>query len=375
MIKTEEIHDKLAKYDKDKIKIGTICSHTALQIFAGAKQEGVETVGICSPDRVDTYKAFPYATPTKFIEIENMKDILKPEIQDKLLEENVILIPHGSFVEYIGAEKINNELYVPMLGNRNVLEWEGDRNKQREWLEKHAGLKMPEQYTPSTIDKLCLVKSGGAKGGRGFFKVMSQEEFNTELAKRIMDKEITHEEAENLTIQKFIIGTRYYMHYFYSPLDHAIGYPAGEGHVELTGIDRRDETNADELQRLVGITSKKLEEMGITQSYVVVGNKPLVIRESLLPKVFDIGKRIVDSSIKLFPPGMIGPFCIEAICKPNLDFITFEISARIVAGTNLYTGGSPYSHLAWGRPESTGQRLTREIKKAAKEDLFHKIIV
>jgi 5-formaminoimidazole-4-carboxamide-1-(beta)-D-ribofuranosyl 5'-monophosphate synthetase len=374
MISREEIHENLKKYDKDKIKIATLCSHTALQIFAGAKQEGIETIGICPADRTATYKAFPYATPNKFIEINDPKDIVNNEIQDKLIEENAILIPHGSFVAYVGANEISDKLYVPMLGNRKVLEWESSRDKQREWLEKHAGLEGPKVYHPGGIDKLCLVKFSGAKGGRTYFKVMSSPEFHTEIEKKILSKEITPEEAKKITIQEFIMGTRYYFHFFYSPLNESVGYPAGEGHVELTGIDRRDETNADELQRLVGITPRKLEEMNIVPSYVVVGNRPLVLRESLLPKVFEMGKKVVDSSLKLFPPGMVGPFCLEAICTPELKFITFEISARIVAGTNVYVPGSPYSHLASGEFESVGRRIAREIKKGKDQDRLDKII-
>ncbi len=41
-----------------------------------------------------------------------------------------------------------------------------------------------------------------------------------------------------------------------------------------------------------------------------------------------------------------------------------EISARIVAGTNLFIDGSPYSYLNYSEPMSTGRRIAREIKNA-----------
>ena len=41
-----------------------------------------------------------------------------------------------------------------------------------------------------------------------------------------------------------------------------------------------------------------------------------------------------------------------------------EISARIVAGTNLFIDGSPYSYLNYDEPMSTGRRIAREIKNA-----------
>ncbi|NYT01728.1 MAG: DUF1297 domain-containing protein, partial [Methanosarcinales archaeon] len=45
------------------------------------------------------------------------------------------------------------------------------------------------------------------------------------------------------------------------------------------------------------------------------------------------------------------------------EFKVFEISARIVAGTNLYMSGSPYSDLI-ERNLSNGRRLAQEVKLA-----------
>ena len=47
MISRERIGSILEGYDKKQIKIATICSHTSLQIFHGARQEGIKTIGIC----------------------------------------------------------------------------------------------------------------------------------------------------------------------------------------------------------------------------------------------------------------------------------------------------------------------------------------
>ena len=64
--------------------------------------------------------------------------------------------------------------------------------------------------------------------------------------------------------------------------------------------------------------------------------------------------------------GMIGPFCLETIVTDKLDFKVFEISARIVAGSNPFIGGSPYSDINEERM-STGRRIARAIKKAREE--------
>jgi 5-formaminoimidazole-4-carboxamide-1-(beta)-D-ribofuranosyl 5'-monophosphate synthetase len=56
-----------------------------------------------------------------------------------------------------------------------------------------------------------------------------------------------------------------------------------------------------------------------------------------------------------------------------LKFKVFEISARIVAGTNPYVSGSPYSELI--QPDlSTGRRIAQEIKYAISKDLLAKIL-
>jgi len=94
----EKIGQTLESYDKKKLKIATICSHTALQIFHGARLEGIKTIGICTPNRRKVYEAFPLGCPDEFIEVEDLKDVPS----DELLEKNAILVPHGSLVEYSG---------------------------------------------------------------------------------------------------------------------------------------------------------------------------------------------------------------------------------------------------------------------------------
>jgi 5-formaminoimidazole-4-carboxamide-1-(beta)-D-ribofuranosyl 5'-monophosphate synthetase len=105
---------------------------------------------------------------------------------------------------------------------------------------------------------------------------------------------------------------------------------------------------------------------------VVTGNVPVVLRESLLPGAFDLGARIVERSIELFG-GMVGPFCVEGIVTEELEFKVFEISTRIVAGTNLFPSGSSYSDLV--APNlSTGRRIALELKRARAEDRLRDVI-
>lgn len=364
-----QIAELLDSYDKKDITIATATSHSALQIFHAAKKEGFKTLGVCdSAAREKAYSSFKASTPDSFLRVDSWKDLLSRDVQERLVEENTIVIPHGSFVEYVGSDEILEKFKVPMFGNREVLNWESKRAKQREWLEKLSGLHMPREFDPSNIKALSLVKASGAKGGKGFFKVKSSAEFYEQIQKRLDSGEYSKEDIKHITIQEYIPGARYYFHFFYSPLSSdswAMELNGkGIGSLELTGIDRRDETNIDDLHR-TGLDASELKELGITPTYTVAGNLPLVLRESLLPKVFELGEKVVKSSVESFSPGVVGPFCLETFCTSRLDFITFEISARIVAGTNLYPAGSPYSVLAHGADAemSAARRLMLEVRK------------
>jgi 5-formaminoimidazole-4-carboxamide-1-(beta)-D-ribofuranosyl 5'-monophosphate synthetase len=336
----------VSNYDLGKIGIGTVCSHSALQIFHGAKQEGFTTLGLTLPYRKQTYDSFPLVNPDKYIEISSFDMMIDKEIQQKLLDQNIIIIPHGSFVEYVGADDILKKFHVPIFGNKLSLEWESSRTKVDRWM-RLADLKVPEYRTPDEIDSLCIVKMGGAKGGKDFFLVHDKKEFFSKLNSR---------NVEDVVIQEYVVGVRYYHHFFNSVL---------RNRVEFLGVDQRLESNVDGLHRI---------REYVEPSYTVTGNAPVILRESLLPQVMKMGENVVRASKVLFPPGIIGPFCVETICTPDLEFYAFEISARIVAGTNLYPNGSQYSCYYFEEPMSTGRRIAREIKEAVQNNLIEKVV-
>lgn len=355
MVSKKQIMGILEGYDTNALTIATVCSHTSLQIFDGARKEGFNTLGIAIDKQPKFYDAFPKAKPDEFLIVESYGDIIQKA--EELIEKNVIIIPHGSFVEYLGADNFL-KLKVPSFGNREVLEWESDREKEAIWLTS-AGIKMPKKISrPKDIDRPVLVKYHGAKGGRGFF-----------IAKDYHDFKLGIDHTQKYTIQEYIIGTRYYLHFFYSPIKEE-GYKLSKGSLELLSMDRRDESNIDEMYKLGA--QEELKRLGLYPSFVVTGNIPLVIRESLLPEVFKMGEKVVERSIELFG-GMIGPFCLESIVTDKLEFKVFEISSRIVAGTNLFISGSPYSALI-ENDLSTGRRIAREIKMANEMKKLNEII-
>ena len=366
MISREEIAEILEGYDRRRLTVATIGSHSALQIFHGAKQEGLRTLNVCTQERRATYESFPLAKADKFLIVDDFKDILRDEIQTQLVEENSIVVPHGSFVEYVTAKAILEKFAVPVFGNRESLNWETDRNRQRKWLES-AGLRMPKEYkTPSEIDQRVFAKLPGAKGGHGFFTANNEEEFHRKISEKVDRGEIGSEEARNIAIQEFVVGVRYYPHFFTSPIAKQ-GLPVRGSALELLSMDRRIEPIDESYRGLPDVPEQFFD-------YTVTGNEPVIVRESLLPEVLRMGARTVEKSMELFPPGMIGPFSLETIFSPSIGFTVFEISARIVAGTNLYPSGSPYSAYFYKEPMSTGRRIAREINLGSENEKLDRII-
>jgi 5-formaminoimidazole-4-carboxamide-1-(beta)-D-ribofuranosyl 5'-monophosphate synthetase len=350
MISKKDVDEITDGYDGKKLTVCTVGSHSALQILRGAKDEGFKTILICLKKNVGFYKQWNLVD--EFIIVDSYKDILSEKVQRELRSRNAVLIPHGSFVEYVGAEDILEKLGVPMFGNRQVLVWEADRKKQFAWFRK-AGLRIPKEYTsPKDIDSLVMVKFPGAKGGRGYFLAKNKKEYD----KKMREAKVSQSAKNNCVIQEYVVGTRFYPHFFYSPLDDRL---------ELLGMDIRYESNIDGLARIPAV-----EQIGVElePSYVVMGNIPVVMRESLLPELMKQARDLVETSKKLFKPGISGPFCLELVCKENMEFVYFEVSARIVAGTNLYVNGSAYSQLLYDEPMSTGRRICRDLKIALKNN-------
>lgn len=329
-------------------KIATLGSHSALQILKGAHDEGFKTICIVTPDREDLYKRFKFID--RIIEINSYAEF--PKIEADLLKEKAILIPHGSFVAYLGVEK-NKKMKVPYFGNKKVLDWESDRKLQRDWL-LQSKIPIPKRFKKGDkIDRPIIVKSYGAAGGHGYFFAKNEKEF----AKRIKNFK-----AKEFIVQEYVIGVPVYIHYFYSPLAKTL---------EVLSIDKRYESNVDSLGR---IPVQNQQGLGIEPSFVVVGNSPLVLRESLLAEAFEMGERVVKKSQELITGGIWGPFCLETIITPEQKFSIIEISCRIVAGTNLFINGSPYASLYYDKEVSTGRRIAMEIKDAIKKGKLKEIL-
>jgi len=333
----------------DQYTIATLGSHSALQILKGAKDEGFKTLAICLKGKERPYQFFGLAD--KIILINSYQEF--PKIDQKLASGKIILIPHASLITYLGYEKVE-KLKMKYFGNKKILRWESDRKLEGKWL-KRAGLKLPMIFADyKQIDRTVIVKFYGARGGKGYFLAKSPTDFKEKIK--------PHKETKFI-IQEYIIGVPIYAHYFYSSLNQKL---------EIMGFDKRYESNVDSLGRISARDQMVLPM--VDPSYVICGNIPLVIRESFLPQIIIMGESVVAVSKKIAPPGLFGPFCLEMVITPQEEIYVFEISARIVAGTNHYVNGSPYTQLSYLEPMSTGRRIAREIKVALRTKKLDKIL-
>ncbi|MFY9301005.1 MAG: formate--phosphoribosylaminoimidazolecarboxamide ligase [Candidatus Nitrosotenuis sp.] len=336
--------------------IATLGSHCALQVLKGAKDEGFKTILICEKKRERLYRRFKFIDDLMLVD--SFLDMLDAKNLAVLEKNKSVLIPHGTLIAQMSTEQIES-IKTPVFGNKWILKWESDRNL-KEKLMQEANLAMPKSIPdPKDIKKLTIAKRHGAAGGKGYFLTTDESDYKKKRDKLISSGLIKGD--SDLYLQEYVMGVLAYLQYFYSPLKEEL---------EFFGVDKRHESDIEGLGR---IPAQQQLAMDYISSFNIIGNSPMVLRESLLEDVYNIGERFVEASKRLVKPGMNGPFCIEGVYDQDGKFWTFEFSARIVAGTNIYMDGSPYSTLLYSEPMSMGRRIAREIKAAEKAKKLGKI--
>ncbi len=166
----------LARYDLDRVTIATLASHSSLQIFhGGAKLEGFETVAIVPKDRLWFYEQFRHLI-NHFVVLNNWRELCSPEVVRRLQSLNAVLVPHGSYVEYVGLDCAEG-IEVPIFGLRRLFRVESDQWAKMDLL-RRAGIPIPRLFgVGDDVDGPVIVKLPGAKGGRGgYFIARSGEE-------------------------------------------------------------------------------------------------------------------------------------------------------------------------------------------------------
>ena len=357
MITQQRVANIVNKYDIKNITIGTIGSHSALEIMDGAKDEDMKTVCICQKGRELPYQRFKRLTD-EIIILDKFSDILNRENQEKLMHLNTIIIANRAFTAYLGYDNIENNLEIPIFGNRHLLRAEeraADRSQY--YLLEKARIRHPRIYTrPSQIDGLAIVKVQEAKRKleRAFFMVSSYEDYVKKAKLKIKQGVINEDDLHSATIEEYVIGTYFNFNYFYSPM---------RDETEFLGIERRLQTN---LHDFTSVPAKQQMEIDVQLQNIEVGHTPASIRESLLEKVFKMGDDFTSAVKREYQPGIIGPISLQSIVTVELDLVVYDVSLR-VPGNPIMATTSPYTKYYYGHTMGVGRRIAMEVKNAMEQ--------
>ncbi len=324
-----------------KAVIATTSSHSSFyNIIPGAIEEGLEVYTVCYDRDWELWSQYPdFLKKLNVIRVKNYSDSKETVKALNSIEQDVVIVPHGSFVRYLSVSELK-QLKHPIFGGVKILGYEGDRNRNSGLLSA-SGINTPKIFTNiDEIDRPVMVKLHGAEGGKGYFIAHSKADFTKKSKGKSID-----------FIQEYINGVSVYAHYFSSPM---------ENRCELLGFDRRLESNANS-QYLISTDEP---------SFTVIGNVPIVVRESLVPEYHRMGRNFVKQT------GLVGPFCIETIVTSDPKIYAFEFSGRIVAGTTIWAPyGNTYANTLWGETMYMGKRIAREIKNAVEKGKLDAITV
>ncbi|MFL6491231.1 MAG: DUF1297 domain-containing protein [Nitrososphaera sp.] len=354
MISLEQIAAIVGDYDLKNVTVGTIGSHSALEIMDGAKDENLKTICICQKGREQPYRRFKRLAD-EIILLDKFSDILYAENQEKLRQLNTIMVAHRAFTAYLGYDNIENHLKVPVFGNRLLLRAEERAApKNQYFLLEQAGIRHPKIYHKALeIDGPVMIKVQEArrKLERAFFIASSYGDYDKKSKQKIEQGLVTKQDLDRATIEEYVPGTYFNLNFFVSPLT---------GDTEFLGIERRLQTN---MHDIASLPARQQMEIDVQIQNIEVGHTPASIRESLLEKVFEMGDRITVAARKEYPPGIVGPISLQSIVTVDLDFVVYDVSLR-VPGNPIMATTSPYTKYYYGYTMGVGRRIAMEIKKA-----------
>lgn len=367
---------------KGKPSVAVLASHSALDVAEGAAAEGLRSIALCQEGRDAPYAKYFLSNRKRgadrrgFIDeawvLPRFGDVLAEEQQAKLRKARAVLVPNRALTSYLTLQQVEDELEVPVFGNRAMLRSE-ERGEQRDyyWLLEQAGLPFPERIkSPEDISELSIVKLHHAekKLERGFFTAASFEEYERKSTLLLQQGVITREALAQARIERYVIGPVFNLDFFLSPLHE-------EQPIELLGIDWRFESSLDGHVRLPAPQQLSLGEAQAIPEYTVVGHNSATLRESLLGKAFDMAERFVQASREHYAPGIIGPFCLQTCVDKDLNFYVYDVAPRVGGGTNVHMAvGHPYGNALWRREMSTGRRIALELRLGAEQKRLDELV-
>ncbi len=354
-VRREEMAETVSRYDPSRVSVAVLASHSALDVLRGAKRYGFHTIAVARRGRDLAYRMFPVAD--ELIVVDDYGELLEPRLQEMLLERNAVFIPNRSFAVYVGYDGIEERFAVPIYGNRFLLRWEervGEKNYYR--LLDEAGIRRPRLYRSLEEARgpvIVKLPEARRRVERAFF-IAADGRSALEKLRELMERGLVDEESlREMVVEEYVAGTHFNLNFFASRL---------YNRVELHSIDRRLQTNIDDINRLPAWVQEPLRG-ALEPRMIEVGHIPATLRESLLHKAFEAGLRFAEAAARLEPPGVIGPYTLQVLVTPELELVAYDVAPRIGGGTNaVMAWGGQYSSLYFGEPLSLGERIALELR-------------
>jgi 5-formaminoimidazole-4-carboxamide-1-(beta)-D-ribofuranosyl 5'-monophosphate synthetase len=369
----------LERYDASALTLSSIGSHSALEVAAGARAQGLSNLIITAKGREQTYTrhfARSVNRPSRgcvddTLELDTFPDILQEHVQEQLLTRNVLFIPNRSFEVYLhqaySYAEIEQKMLVPFIGNRALLRAEERDEEDNQYaLLDRAGIRRPQHFAkPGDIDCLVMVKAPHAKVSyeRAFFLCDSPVEYERAAARLIDAGMVNAEGLKQAVIEEYALGPTVNLNFFYSPI---------LGELELLGTDTRRQTNLDGLKSLPPAQIAAASSIPVRMEEA--GHIAATLTESMLESAFEIGERFVQAAREASAPGVIGPFALQCVivAGPPKAFVCYDVSLRIPGSPG--TRYTPYSSYRWGRDVAVGERIAMEVVFARDADRLHEIL-
>ena len=356
----------LASYDPSRLALCSIGSHSALEVAAGARAQGLRNLIITERGRNRTYDTHyarradgpPRGCVDATLELDRFADVLDAEHITRLQREHAVFVANRSFEVYLHQQfsytEIEERMAIPFFGNRRLLRAEERDEPDNQYaLMERAGIRYPRQIaSPETIDRLVMVKAPHAKVSfeRAFFLARNPQEYDAEADRLIAAGILKREGLRDAVIEEFAVGPTVNLNFFWSPI---------LGELELLGTDTRRQTNKDGLVNLPYTQARDLADEPVKMEEA--GHIAATLTESMLEKAFAMGERFVEAARAVDGVGVIGPFALQCVIVsgPPKDFICYDVSLRIPGSPG--TRYTPYTAYRWGRDVSVGERIAMEL--------------
>lgn len=376
-----DISNIIKSYDLKNITIWVLGGHSALDVCSWAKKLWFKTLCIAKKGRELTYDKY-YKTRDKWqiigcidecIVVNEWKDLLNEDIQEKLRKQNTIFIHNRYFWVYFDFKDIESKFRVPIYGSRELLKLEErDVEKNQYYLLEKAGIRIPKIWkTPNIkiedwkliienywekIEWLTLTKVNNATRTyeRENFVSSSWEEWISLAEEKLNNWIITLKALQNSVIEEFVLWAQINFNFI-----HTVNWE-----IELLGTDMRRQTNLDWFLRLPAKEQLKINS-SINPFHIETWHVAVTCKESLLEKAFIAAENFVKACENETGQKLIWPFALQWAIETDgkkEELIVFDVSLRIPWSPWIWA--TPYSSYVYWRNVSMWERVSMDIKEA-----------